>query len=932
MATNASDVVVRDNASLALEIDRLAKGEGGTILLAPSAKPYSVQLLDFKTSQIDAPITIRSLDPDNPAVLDRFHLTNRENLTLTDVVVRQVGDREEYGRFNFILQARGSENVTVDGVTFEGAADGMVGLPGGGGQKPLDFATFKDSTGVTVRDSVVSGFHNNFVVVHANDIEIVGNEVFGFTGDGVRIGGAQDVVIEGNVFRDPLGSTERVNHDDMIQFWGNKITQNTERVEIRDNLLHVGEAPSYQMIFGNNEHRAKNGWLFEDIVVEHNVVFGSNPHMISLGDTRDLVVRHNTVVINDETVTVENDGSARAPFQGFVTVRNSVGAVVEKNVAEAFRDKAHLAKNTVLTRDSVEPGGNVRDHLANYEALGSGDLRDLVFTPDSPLNGKVGSRLTWFSPKAEDLTAVAQVERSPVDPSRIAFDASLTRDEGGLVGEGEARFAWTFDDGTTRTGQRVEHDFGTGGRRSYTLEVRHDDGSVDRIERDIEIEHATLLDLQTQGRKLVDASPYAVPFTINGRVGVTDDGLELRGAGSNHTYVEISRDEDHLQGREAFNLGLTLDPKAGSSGTFLEVGRVLEASVTKAGAVSFSLMTLDTNGARKTATTPDGVFGDGAPHHLNFVYDGQALKVFVDGELAGETALTGRVVDGGWYGFRIGNIWGGGGFDGELSNVLMRAEPSSDAVIAKVYEALAAGKKLSLDLFAGDGASYRDPEPAPAPEVDPEPAPEPVVEPQEPVEAQGSGLTLVDAGANAALLELGARTVLEAGSVEGRSFNVRAEALPNGTDSAVFALDGEVVRVENRAPYVMLGEKNGDYNEGLTFGPDETSRIEVDFHSGDRGKGRLLDETSAELSVQDGTIEGRDGAPDVFAFDESKMGRDTVRNFEEGDAIAFLGGIATSRALSRAEAVDGDTVIDLGAGNVLVLEDFVGLGRDDILT
>lgn len=927
MVTNSKDVVVDDNASLAREIDRLAKGEGGTILLSPKAEPYSVTLLDFKTGQTDAPVTIRSLNPDNPAILDRFLATNRENLTLSEVVVRQSGERgEDYGRFNFILQARASENITIEKVTFEGSADGVVGVPGSDTRRALDLATFKDSTDVTIRDSVISGFHNNIVMLNANEVEIRDNEISGFTGDGVRIAGSQDIVIEGNTFRDPYGSTERVNHADMIQFWGTNITQNTERVEIRDNLFHVGEAPSYQMIFGNNEHIKRNGWLFEDIVVEHNVVFGWNAHMISLGDTRDLEVRHNTVVINDETKTLLNDGSLRDPHPGYVTVRNSVGATVEKNVAEAFRDKGMAAGNTILTRDSVEPGGNVRDHLVNYEALGSGDLRDLMLVPDSPLNGKMGSRLTWFSPKVDDLLAVAQVERSPVDLSRVAFDASLTRDQGGLVGEGEARFVWTFDDGTVRNGQRVEHDFGGGGRRSYTLEVRHNDGSVDRIERDIEVEHATLLDLQTVGSRITDASPYKTPLTIDGNVRVSDGGFELRGTGANHTYVEIPREEDHVQGRKSFDLGLTLDPEAGSSGTFLEVGRVLEASISKSGGVSFSLMTLDTGGARKTVSTPDGVFDDGAAHHLNVVYDGAALKIFVDGELAGQTALTGQVVDGGWYGFRIGNFWGGGGLHAEVSNVVMRGEPSSDGTVAKVYQALAQGKKLSLDLYAGDDGSYDDPEPAPVPKPEPQPKPQP----QGSDDTAGSGLALVDARADAALLELGARTVLEAASVEGMSLNVEAQILPQQTDSARFVLDGKVVRVENADPYVMLGEKNGDYNEGLSFEAGDARRIEVDFHSGNGGRGRLLDRTVAEISVQDGTIRGSSGA-EVFAFHEGRMGRDTVVNFGEGDALSFVGGLSARQALSRAEAVGGDTVFDFGGGDVLVLKDVTGIGLDDIL-
>ena len=166
---------------------------------------------------------------------------------------------------------------------------------------------------------------------------------------------------------------------------------------------------------------------------------------------------------------------------------------------------------------------------------------------------------------------------------------------------------------------------------------------------------------------------------------VSGSGIELRGVGRNSDYVEIPREEDHVQGRETFNFGLTVDPAKGSKGTFLEVGRVLEAKVTKSGAVEFSLATLDTKGKGATVESAEGVFGDGGAHHLNFVYDGAALKLFVDGELADQAALTGRVVDGGWYGLRIGNFWGGGGFEGEVSNVLMRGEPSSDEVVAKAY-------------------------------------------------------------------------------------------------------------------------------------------------------------------------------------------------------------------------------------------------------
>ena len=192
-------IVVGDSKSLHQQIERLSEGAGGVILLKPSAVPYRVEIADPGDRRQDAPVEIRSLDPDRPAVIEQFMATNREALTITDVVMRQVGDLEDYTRSPFLLHVRGCEDVTLSGVTFEGSADGALGIPGSGARQAINFANFRDSDGVRVEDSTVTGFHHGVTMVDASDIAFVGNDVSRLTGDGVRIGGAQDVQIEGNL-------------------------------------------------------------------------------------------------------------------------------------------------------------------------------------------------------------------------------------------------------------------------------------------------------------------------------------------------------------------------------------------------------------------------------------------------------------------------------------------------------------------------------------------------------------------------------------------------------------------------------------------------------------------------------------------------------------------------------------------------------------
>ena len=194
-------------------------------------------------------------------------------------------------------------------------------------------------------------------------------------------------------------------------------------------------------------------------------------------------------------------------------------------------------------------------------------------------------------------------------------------------------------------------------------------------------------------------------------------------------------------------------------------------------------------------------------------------------------------------------------------------------------------------------------------------------------------LALADAQTDRELFTLAASTILEADSLEGRPLTVVAHGAAEAR-SARLRLDGGSERVENVEPFALFGDRSGDLAGGLDLGDGSEVVVGAELFAGRRATGAALGEVDAALRAQSGIISGgRYHAPDVFAFDETRMGEDRVRHFEAFDRIAFFGdgGLEARDVLDRAQVRHGDTVIDFGEGNVLTLQSFVGLGTDHIL-
>ena len=665
------DLTVRTTEELEAAVERLAAEGGGTVYL--EAGSYSLFLRDRDGSQTDAPVRITSLDPADPAIVTGLSLHGRENLAIDHVVFDSAGTtRSTYHRD---VELTGVTGVEISDSVFRGGAtEALNGTPGE--ERAPNLALIRNSDGVTLRDNHMSGYYQGVALKDSDNVQIIDNEITRFQGDGIRIGGVQDALIQGNHMHSMLGTSQNVNHSDMIQFWGTNVAQNNERVTIRENVIDTANGAAYQMIFGSNIDLAENGFLFKDIVIEENLLYGAHHHMISITQTDGMVVRQNTVLWNRDTVHVTPYGEAPDTHSvpGWISTRGDARAVVEGNIAALV--KGGTGANGILTYDDPDAADHYARHFVNLDAGGTADIRDLTLRADSAWDGVLGASMTWSTRPVDGLEATALVARIPGDRSAVTLDARLTRDEDGAVGE-DAEYVWTFADGSVRRGAVVEHDFVTPGAHRYVLEVRTADGRTDRIERKVEVADPDLLVLDLTDGRIRDESSYGVGLdATDGKMGA--EGFALDGTST----IELATGAP-VYSLDSFGLALDVTLDAGASGTLVELWKSFHGRIDGAGRFVFDITTTEGD---FTVSTAAGAVPLGQRAEIGVVLDGVAgeLRLLIDGEVEATAAVDGNTLPLAHWGLTLGNKFSGHGVEGTLHGVVIRSEPSLERGLSGV--------------------------------------------------------------------------------------------------------------------------------------------------------------------------------------------------------------------------------------------------------
>ncbi|MFK7942187.1 MAG: malectin [Paracoccaceae bacterium] len=107
-----------------------------------------------------------------------------------------------------------------------------------------------------------------------------------------------------------------------------------------------------------------------------------------------------------------------------------------------------------------------------------------------------------------------------------------------------------------------------------------------------------------------------------------------------------------------------------------------------------------------------------------------------------------------------------------------------------------------------------------------------------------------------ALADLVNDTALQDGdTISGQDFSI--VAVPTTTvGSAAFYLDGQLVRIENVAPYALFGDQSGDFAAGSLEDGDYV--LEVVFHAGGGASGEIIETATLDFAVVAETSEPED--------------------------------------------------------------------------
>jgi parallel beta-helix repeat protein len=366
-----TEITVSSTAQLTAALSN-AKG-GDTIVLA-SGFSGNLWLTKWQGIDItyDAPVTIRSADPSNPAVFSQLTLRDASNIVFQDVkfdYTFKAGDPE----WTSSVEVGDSSNIsfvncTFDGDVAQGVSAAKDGLSYGGA------IGFGNCTNVTIKDSDISGYANGASFGNCDGVTFVNNEVHDIRSDGLKLYDVKGVLVEGNNFHDFRPSMAAGDHPDMIQLHSSGATEASRDIIIRGNIFDIGEGLWTQTVFMKNEAvsgGAGTAMYYSNILIENNTITNAHLHGILVGETNGLVIRNNTVVHADGGLVDGADGGVEIP--GIQVAPTSTAVQILQNVTAGISgytgQTGWTVANNVIAQDQNPTAANSYGALFDSASL-----------------------------------------------------------------------------------------------------------------------------------------------------------------------------------------------------------------------------------------------------------------------------------------------------------------------------------------------------------------------------------------------------------------------------------------------------------------------------------------------------------------------------------------------------------------------------------
>jgi nitrous oxidase accessory protein NosD len=323
-------------------------GAGDTILLAPG-NYGDVAFVKIRPS---GPVTIRSADPDNDAVLRSLRLTNTDNFVFEDIDVSHTLKPEQKDHATAVWVNQ-SKNISFVGVDFQGSMNATHFDDGNG-------LTVVGSSRVAILDSTFQQFNNAVKLATVNDVIFAGNSIRDAR-EGVHIGTVNGGLFERNYLTNITGDASKGDHADAFQVQG--ISSGSNDLVFRSNVI-IADA---QGIFIRSENVAR-GIFHSNIVVENNYYEGNARNAISVTQANNVQITNNTVR--------EGEGPGLLPA---IVVGGVTNALVTNNIAPNLLSRADWTSTNVTMTDNIDVWDSrtrrgVSVDSVFSEPLGSGEI------------------------------------------------------------------------------------------------------------------------------------------------------------------------------------------------------------------------------------------------------------------------------------------------------------------------------------------------------------------------------------------------------------------------------------------------------------------------------------------------------------------------------------------------------------------------------
>ena len=302
-SANAAKPTASDTAGF---LAALSKADRGSVItLAPG------HYRDVVIKKFVGQVTVRSFDPQRPAIFDSFDIRDSTGLTFEDLEldgssfpIPAAGPMSAYP-FRFSEMS----NLVLRRLNVHGSPQGTLATDPSG-------PVILGGHDVLVEDSDFHNLHNGLGQFNIINLTVRRNQFHNLRDDGLRGGGSSNVLVEDNFCHDNHPDVDDPDHPDCIQFWTGRTTEAAHDIVIRDNRYERGSGQPVQGIFFSDELKI---YHYQRLTISGNVMIGALWNAIMIGGATDPIIEGNVVC-------------ALGSQQSWLVVRGTDGAKISHNI------------------------------------------------------------------------------------------------------------------------------------------------------------------------------------------------------------------------------------------------------------------------------------------------------------------------------------------------------------------------------------------------------------------------------------------------------------------------------------------------------------------------------------------------------------------------------------------------------------------------